>query len=381
MSASTVWYRPDKPPDGPKTHALIIGTSRYDYLPKGALKLGQLDCAASAAYRFAKWLKKSYRNESAPLGSIRGLASPSDRERHVFKDDDVLLWPDSFGDNVQEALEHWEKECQTGGGNVAILYACGHGIVASVDHPYVLLRDALKFDNLDNALSIAPTQHALGAGALAASLMFIDACQQISPMTKWDFAAGGGRRLTPPSGPHDEKRLSYPIYYSATPGTFAYGEAGRGTFFCEALIRCLDLLAVRPIGDPPTSWVVTTTSLGEQLAAEVARLRPDQQVLPAGGMARANIHQLEVPPTLPVRLRVGPAERLQWAQGRLKNKSHGNATVPLSFAATEFQHPLACGDYAISVSCTPPPRFVEQVHHIRHYPPDGAKVDIDLVDW
>jgi hypothetical protein len=375
-TASTVWYRPDKPPAGPKTHVLVIGTSRYDYLPKGRLKLGQLDCAASAAYRFAKWLKRSYRNDSAQLGSIRGLVSPSDSERALFDGDDVLLWPESSGDNVQDALEHWEKECHTGARNVAILYVCGHGIVESPDHLYVLLRDAARHDNFQNALSIAPTQAALGVRGLAASLLFVDACQQISPAPDWDLA--GGRHLAAPRSARPESRACYPIYYSAAPGSSAFGVPGNGTFFCDALIRCLDLLAVRPVGDPPTSWVVTTTSLAEELTAEVARLQRDQQVLPAGGMRSNQIHQPDEPPTLPLKFRVRPAENLQWAKGLLKNKGHGNAQVAMSFNAIEFQQPLACGSYALSVSSTPPPRFALQTIHFKHIPPAGMEIDIDL---
>jgi hypothetical protein len=52
-SEKFVWHRPTGLGPGPKTHALVIGTRYYDYLPlKGRpgdrLGLRQLDCAAGA---------------------------------------------------------------------------------------------------------------------------------------------------------------------------------------------------------------------------------------------------------------------------------------------------------------------------------------------
>ena len=102
-----IWHRPAGLPPGPKTHALVIGISYYDHLSGQIgrkLKLGQLDCAASAAYKFASWLKSSYRCVQAPLGSIRFLASPSQIEKDKLAHIDVSQWPEATADNVETAL-------------------------------------------------------------------------------------------------------------------------------------------------------------------------------------------------------------------------------------------------------------------------------------
>jgi hypothetical protein len=358
------------------THALVVGTSQYRYLPTKKLQLGQLDCAASSAYRFAKWLKESYRNDAAPLGTIRGLAAPSSLERQRFGADGFLSWPQSNGNNVQTALQEWESDCHKRPGNVAILYLCGHGIVESPDHLYVLLHDAAQHDNFDNALSVAPTQAALGVGHLAASLLFVDACQQLSPAPEWDLS--GGRRLAAPRTARSESRASFPIYYASVPGGSAFGAPEKGTFFCQALIRCLDLLAVRPADDAPQSWQVTTTSLAEELRREVARLYGAQRVLPVGGMGSIPIHQPQQAPALPAKFRVRPAAHLESARGLLRNKTDGAAQVNFHLSATEFQQELSCGRYALKVSSTPPPRFEGQNYHFEHFPPAGADIDIEL---
>lgn len=373
--ASTVWYRPPKIPEASKTHALVIGTSKYDHLPTKTLKLGQLDCAASAAYEFARWLKHSYRNDLAPLASIRGLAAPSDLERTAYRGNDVLLWPQSTGDQVQEALERWQDDCFDYPRNVAILYVSGHGIVESPDHPYVLLQDIGRHDNFNNALSIAPTQIALGVRTLAASAIFVDSCQQLSPKPEWDLS--GGRHLNAPRIALNESRFARPIYFAAATGAAAFGVAGESTFFCRALLRCLDVLAVRPVGKPPT-WAVTTTSLAEALMTEIARTRPKQRVQPGGSLGLRNIHVPERAPTLASRFRLRPAQNLPWARGLLRNASPGAASIPLNLQSSEFQEELACGDYILRVSSTPPPRFNEREHHFTHIPPDGADIEIDI---
>src|ERR1043166_2134695 len=129
-----VWHRPKDEPIGPRTHALVIGTSFYEHVDGQIFKklnLKGLDCAASSAFRFASWLKDSYRSAEAPLGSIRLLASPSELERGVLNaNHKASLFP-STAENVEEAFATRQIDCQQQEGNVALLYVSGHGVLES----------------------------------------------------------------------------------------------------------------------------------------------------------------------------------------------------------------------------------------------------------
>jgi hypothetical protein len=67
-------------------HALVVGCSQYEFLtedgspgPGGRETFGlrQVKTPATCAFRFARWLDSSYRNPSAPLGTVRLFRSPS----------------------------------------------------------------------------------------------------------------------------------------------------------------------------------------------------------------------------------------------------------------------------------------------------------------
>jgi hypothetical protein len=374
-----VWHRPKDEPIGPRTHALVIGTSFYEHVDGQIFKklnLKGLDCAASSAFRFASWLKDSYRSAEAPLGSIRLLASPSELERGVLNaNHKVSLFP-STAENVEEALATWQIDCQQQEGNVALLYVSGHGVLESPDQVYVLLQDAFGQLNLRNALSIAPTQIALGAGRLSASIIFVDSCQQVLPDAHWDLR--GGIYLSPPRDPQPDSRTCAPIYYASSPGGSAFGEAGKGTYFCDALIKCLEVRAATQKQSDPKVWSVTTNSLHRELPSAVQELAPKQVVRPAGWGRDRDLHQLVNPPVLPLSVSVTPKEKAGFAQGTLRDYCKTEVESNIRFANSQYSARLPCGSYSLRMICDPPPRFVEQVHRIFHSPPFGGKEQIDL---
>ena len=63
-----------------RTHALVIGTSSYRWLPKGnaappdperqTLGLSQVDISATSALLLATWLRDQFQNPDAPLATI-----------------------------------------------------------------------------------------------------------------------------------------------------------------------------------------------------------------------------------------------------------------------------------------------------------------------
>lgn len=144
---------------GPQTHALVIGVSDYEFLPKDPLDpaqkdsatfdLSPVDCGASAAFQFATWLRDSYNRPSAPLGTVRLLISPSTLERtHLAldaasKQSDV---PPARAADVQVAIDDWADACADPK-NVAILYVAGHGIEVCKDDG-VVCEETQKFQGI-----------------------------------------------------------------------------------------------------------------------------------------------------------------------------------------------------------------------------------------
>lgn len=379
VSDRFVWFRTSDS-RGPGTHALVIGTSKYVHLPPsdseraGTFGLRQLDCAASAAMRFAQWLRTAYGNPEAPLKSIRLLASPSPRENAVFAESlDVV---DASGDAVEEALIAWQAEAQSYPGSVAILYLCGHGVLESQDQMYVLLSDAFARPNLTNAISVAPTQIALGAGSLRSSVIFVDACQQVPPDPRWDLS--GGRKLAPPRDPFIDSRATGPVYYASSPGGSAYGIAGQGTHFCSALIDCLDRRAVRTVDRTYSGWRVTTTSLLEELKESVADLEPGQDVWASGLIRFGELHRLSEPPVLPMSVTVKPATLTDVMRSKLTDR-HGDPVRGNSILDLSNPVDLPCGEYKLSFSSAPPPKFPAQSMKVVHIPPDGAIDEVELL--
>ena len=236
------------------------------------------------------------------------------------------------------------------------------------DEPYVLLRDVFQHDDLTNSLSIAPTQLALGTLGLTASIMFVDACQQIRPDSKYDLS--GGRHLAPPKNATPDSRVAAPIYYAAPPGGFARGKAGEGTYFSRALVECLNARAARPIDRPMKLWAVTKSSLDEELPIAVENLAPNQQVMPAGKGRNFEIHRLDDAPILPL--------RISGIDDRVDATLSDGQGMPVSGGDWRLPVDLPCGKYTMRAVRQPPPSLIEKTIPIIHTPPTGGEDRIEF---
>ena len=284
----------------------------------------------------------------------------------------------STAENVLKAMFAWESDCQAISGSIAFLYISGHGILESPDQVYVLLQDGFAQEDLRNAMSIAPIQLALGTGTLSMSAIFVDACQQVLPNSKWDFS--GGVHLIAPREPVRDSRVAAPIYYAASPRGSAFGTAGRGTFFCQALLNCLNVRAARPSTQKgSTIWTVRTTTLHVELPSAVEELAPGQDVRPAGWGRDSSLVELAAPPNLPFQISMKPIAELARVEGTLEHRE-GLALeqVPLGTEAYRNES-LPCGPYTLRMSGVPPSAVPKQVHQIAHLPPLGAKEEINLL--
>ena len=113
----------------PGVHALVIGTSQYEYPHRRTAYDAFINIpgAAFGAAKFAKFLSKEYRD---PLGreilTVRLLLTPTDDEIPALKELGVTWQPATYN-GVRTALLDWYEDCDRFAENITILYAAGHG--------------------------------------------------------------------------------------------------------------------------------------------------------------------------------------------------------------------------------------------------------------
>lgn len=293
-----------------RTHALVIGVSSYRH-PRFGVR--SVESPASSALAFARWLRDSYSNPEAPLATVRLLLSPSEHERRAlpeFAENPPRFRP-ALRDEVEKALFEWQDDCRGNPGDVAILFASGHGVQHSKEEASVLLEDFAATRNaMTFSLDVGQVHRGMaGADLPQTQLYFVDACRE-SPVELRRFRnLGQGVGLPDPS--HMEDRRCAPIWFSASPGTNAYGQADLGTLFSQALLGCLGgLAAISPTPDR-SQWHITTMSLSEALERTVGELaaRYDlRQTVVAGGLMRsAVVHVFPSAPQVDLTIQLDPA--------------------------------------------------------------------------
>jgi hypothetical protein len=357
---------------GARTHALVIGTSYYEFLPqtdeeaspadRETFGLRQTKTPATSAWRFANWLKDSYNNPEAPLGTVRLLASPSEYEKQNVQG--LANLPQTVlpatRDNVEEAVDEWHQAANRDPNNVAILYTSGHGIQLSKDEGgIVLLEDFARRANapLDHALDVGSVRRGMAGPTMAQKqFYFVDACE-VRPKEAINYQSlGDGVGL---ANPYEGAARCSAVYYSASPSTEALGEAGKGTLFVQALMECLELGAVDDHVHENGRWVVTTSTLMRVLPGCVSELaqRFNQQQMPTTGGQLADVvfHVLPGQPVVPVILELDPADAAQCAVARLWDGITADASVfeDQRFTPT-LTHPVPAGHYVLTVSMDPP---------------------------
>jgi Caspase domain len=313
--------------DSPVTHALVVGVSRYTHLPppgaapsSDAMTFGLVGATTptTGAFRFAQWLR-DYFQPAAPLATVRLLLSPSDLE---LRDPELAATAAEVGRastaNVRRALLDWQDACRGQPGGMAVLYVSGHGASQSkIDH-FVLLEDFAN-DNLvmDYSVDVGSVHRGMaGPNMPQSQFFFVDACR-IQPAALIAQSAGSGLRL--PEYLIGEDRRAAPIYFSASPGTEALGEPGKGTLFSQALMECLRCWAVDENADPDARFMITGSSLQialEQRVASLAASHGEWQEVVVGGHVRGSVlHYYDRPPELPVAVQLHPSQAIEvaWA--------------------------------------------------------------------
>lgn len=256
----------------PRLHALVIGVGNYHHLGLDAQKpstllngLAPLTTTRLAAKRIASWLELHYQNPDCPLGSIELLLSPT--ETITRGDGSTVVIEDATMANIGAAFKRWYARCNAQKANMAMFYFAGHGI-STISH-FLLPADFGNPDEPDaweNCINFSDMQVGMAKCAAQAQMFFVDACRD-APIAALTQKNPHGKSLAAASF-LDKVDLSA-AYFAASEGRKAYGRDGEETFFCKALIMCLEGVGARKAGP---KWRIDAASLSSALVSVMETL-------------------------------------------------------------------------------------------------------------
>lgn len=372
---------------GPGLHALVIGVSDYQYLPaagqfpdlkKVTLGLTKVNIPATGAYRVANWFKTNYWHPTVRLKTIRLLLSPSQDEikQPEFPELAEFAKPDAASaapsqtraitSEVWQAMLDWQEDCRSHPDDIAVMYVAGHGVQwGSKDDAIVLLEDFSRDPSfMDYAVDVGGTMKGMsGADMPQSQFYFVDACRITPEEFGKQTYSGSPRRL--PNNPTGDDLRAAPIYYGACPQTLAKGHRGRGTYFAEALVDCLDSGQQGPIANSAlpvaqSYWHISVASLLNALQDRVtlfAKADGEKQDVVMGGNARAAVLSArETPPPVRVVVDIVPEEAAQVVFAELWNELHVDkirerqACIPKPLEMLD----VAPGVYTLDIVATAP---------------------------
>jgi hypothetical protein len=341
----SIWLERKTDPTKPATHVLVVGVSRYDKLPENkdadppdgvttTFGLVQVQSPALSAFKFARWLRDTYHNPGAPLASIRLLLSPSAIEKTAepelkaaCSNDETVDRGDrgvetrpllaATTDNVEKAHDEWVDACRQNKGNVAILYASGHGICITHEDSYVLLQDfAVQKKPIRASLDIAGFKKGLVGPKMAQTqFYFVDACRV--PAENLGQMPNPGDGICPNerwTGP-DERSLE--IFFSATSWQEAIARRGMPTLFNQALIETLD--GSSWVKSASGEFVVTPALMLESLKTKVRDLSKRRQKVAHSDQGETHaFHIFPAPPRITVQVALNPPDGASSALARLR---------------------------------------------------------------
>ena len=373
---------------GSGLHALIIGVSDYQYLPAAnqfpdlnrvTLGLSKVNIPATGAYRVANWFKTNFWHPTVKVKTIRLLLSPSTDEMaqkdfpELAKFTKTKVDPDSAMPyirattaEVRQAMLDWQKDCRGHSDDMSVLYVSGHGVQwGSKDDGIVLLED-FSADQLfmDYSIDVGGTMKGMAGDDMPQTqFYFVDACRITPEEFQKQQYSGAPKRLASNFAGQDLRAA--PIYFAACPQTKAKGNPGRGTYFAEALVDCLESEQQGPIPGSALTvaqryWHVSISSLFARLQDRVSLVaKPDgekQDVVMGGNGRDAVLCARETPPLVRVVVEVNPEDAAKLASAELWNELHDNrirerqACIPRPLQMQD----VAPGVYTLDITATAP---------------------------
>lgn len=255
--------------NAPRLHAFVLGVGDYDHLGLGVPKpttllngVAPLTTTVPAARRIARWLEREYKNPNCPLGSIELLLSPE--EELARADNSKVVVDRATMALATAAFQRWYTRCDADEGSIAFFYFAGHGL--STISQFLLLADFGNPDLPDaweNCIDFTGMQSGMFKCKADAQFFFIDACRD-SPVAALSQRNPHGKPLAAGATFQDRVDLSA-AYFAASEGRQAYGRDGEETFFCQALIMCLNGVGARK----PLPWHVNAATLSNALVSVI----------------------------------------------------------------------------------------------------------------
>tara|TARA_R110002074_G_scaffold106618_1_gene230391 strand:+ start:51969 stop:53105 length:1137 start_codon:yes stop_codon:yes gene_type:complete len=265
-----------------RLHALIIGVGEYDHLGLGVPKpskllsgLKPLTVTEPAARRLARWLEIDYNNADCPLGSIELLLAPAGE--YTRKDGLSINVEKADMANIRAATARWFQRCDSSGTNVAFFYFAGHGI-STAKGRFLLPGDFGNPDVLNtwiNCIDAGELQFGMAKCNAQHQYFFFDACRD-TPLSVLTKRNPQGDSLVGSADFSDAVELSAE-YSAAAAGRQAFGRDGGETFFCEALIMCLDGMGASRLAGG-RNWRVDAATLSYGLLSVIHTIAARENV-------------------------------------------------------------------------------------------------------
>ncbi len=351
----------------PGLHALIVGVSRYQYLPErdagqaGPFGMRQLSACARSANSVAEWLIANDRHLPARLATCRMLLSPSAAEAATLAHVHVAA---ATMTAFLEAVRDWREDASQSRDDVAFLYFAGHGIQRTRDNSIILFED---FGDgigglLRNAVDVKSVFYGMAPSNQRPDISrrqfyFVDACREFPP-EQLQFANQQATPAFDTSWPTYDDRAA-PIFFAALPGASAYSLPGRSTLFSEALLKALSGGAGEPTDDAGrVRWRVSVGSLIPALKAyleEMSRAYGEMQGVSAGGAVDVNtvVTYLPTVPDVNVVIEIVPAESVAEAVVTVPNDAGTNVPVPAPLNPHPYSSVWLAGYYRIGATFVP----------------------------
>jgi Caspase domain len=301
--------------EGPGVHALVVGTSKYEYSHKGRSeydKFADIPGAAFGAGKFAKFLSREYHD---PLGreilTIRVLLSPMEDEERALKDDLGVTWAPADGARVEAALKVWFDDCDQSPDNIMVLYLAGHGLTRPASYTHIFLKAEGDEPNpFYHSINLDVIQEALAYSYCQNKIIITDCCAEVYAERNHRT----GIMLDPKYSRSDELRRVHQRYEplhiagAQTDGKAYTLSAREGTmlsYVLEKLLQSAGELVRHPMDLNDRYFAITQAAMSEQIEP-IFRGHPQAKDIWDGGpivnghTAAGGMHRPKPPPEFDV---------------------------------------------------------------------------------
>lgn len=302
----------------PALHALVIGVGDYPWLEDGPRArnrdltdgMGQLDSPPLSAMAFCDWLGTEYADAQRRVATVELLLSAPGGGRYTplrpdgGRDASIDVEGADFA-SIRAAARRWKERGQASEEDMLMFFFCGHGMSSGFEYALLASDYAQEPDSpFDGSFSLPRLAEHMRYCKASQQVFFVDACRVATDRLLLRYADG----LSPLVGMMLPLNVGVQqsIFYSALPGTAAYGRIDDKSLFTEALLESL-----RGVGasDNKGYWSVETTTLHGALATLLGPLADpndgDLQTPQTGWQSVFEIARIERTPKVPLFMKLG----------------------------------------------------------------------------